>query len=1092
MHGTPMQRATVSTMQAAPRLSHWIVVFSIPVMLFALLALTMQDWQVARAADRTVGTCSDATYADIQSAVQDANPGDVINICPGTYNESVNLSLMQNIGDITLRKAPGQTGDVTIKPGSNAAIRISQIFTGNITIDGLILDSDDPSEDGSGIDFGSYFCCPPTLVNGNVIVKNVVATSNSAYGAYIYALGRVTVETSFFEDNGFGNIYGYEGLVIRTNSQTVGDDPSRALDVYINEVTANRNKGTGIDINVYGHGNIEILNTQANENGDPQAIGNGAGIYVYQFDYTLCFLAIEAHTPAPYLYIQNVTANNNRIGSGIQAAAENITIVDTTANGNPFDGISANANGCPGNERLELSNSTAISNGWGTSSIEYSGYAPIFGGFRLLSRDTILIRNHNIAQENEGFGYCYFTVGTALVENSLAIANSGDGFTQRDQCPSMSMGIGSIAGSTVENDSFGEDLIEAKSSEAGISVANGELPSNVISNSTAILNGETGFSLAPNFYPETKLVNITSSQNITGVAFAPSNTPLLIVSLAIDSVVPSGGATTIHDSLIQGNENVGVYYGQIVSQTINDIDIKQLAETGQGQVTAAEAYTSSNTIRSSIICENGVGLLAEQFKHTIDLIIPSISALDEDTYLLDVDARGNWWGHPTGPNATGNPGGQGNGIQTIQFDPVNDSIQVLYNPWISIIEGSASPNPTIQGVPVNVAYRFRDGGSLYFLENGVGDPNRDPIFTLSATNGTLAGSPGKYIVDSLIAESITPNGPGNMTVTLDGPCGLDAMQTILVATPGIEVEKSPDLQGVAAGDSVVFTVTVFNTGNIPLTNISVSDPLVQDCSRAEGALGDLAVSGSVSYTCIQNSVVNNFVNTITAQGYALVDNEAAGAAVTDSDTATVVIADLELTKTVFVDGFREPELYGGPNPSDCALNSVITVPVSTTVKYCYTITNTGDYTLSIHSLVDSHFPNAILSNFPRELGPGESFSTVDVGINVTRTLFLEPGLSTTNVATWTAEIAAPIVALGANAVHAAIPAVAVASATVNISTDDLDQDGDGIPDNIEGTADPDNDGIPAFLDPDGPTNVPPSQQPNQKTDIFLPSLSNND
>src|SRR5690606_38551433 len=113
-----------------------------------------------------------------------------------------------------------------------------------------------------------------------------------------------------------------------------------------------------------------------------------------QFDYTLCFLAIEAHTPAPYLYIQNVTANNNRIGSGIQAAAENITIVDTTANGNPFDGISANANGCPGNERLELSNSTAISNGWGTSSIEYSGYAPIFGGFRLLSRDTILIRNH--------------------------------------------------------------------------------------------------------------------------------------------------------------------------------------------------------------------------------------------------------------------------------------------------------------------------------------------------------------------------------------------------------------------------------------------------------------------------------------------------------------------------------------------------------------------------------------------------------------------------------------------------------------------------------------------------------------------------
>jgi hypothetical protein len=96
------------------------------------------------------------------------------------------------------------------------------------------------------------------------------------------------------------------------------------------------------------------------------------------------------------------------------------------------------------------------------------------------------------------------------------------------------------------------------------------------------------------------------------------------------------------------------------------------------------------------------------------------------------------------------------------------------------------------------------------------------------------------------------------------------------------------------------------------------------------------------------------------------------------------------------------------------------------------------------------------------------------------------------VATWTADIAEPVIDLGADAANYHLPTVATAQATVTISPDDLDQDGDGIPDNEEGSGDINTNGVPDFLDPAGPTNEPPTDQPTAPTDLFLPSLNNND
>ena len=109
---------------------------------------------------------------------------------------------------------------------------------------------------------------------------------------------------------------------------------------------------------------------------------------------------------------------------------------------------------------------------------------------------------------------------------------------------------------------------------------------------------------------------------------------------------------------------------------------------------------------------------------------------------------------------------------------------------------------------------------------------------------------------------------------------------------------------------------------------------------------------------------------------------------------------------------------------------------------------------------------------------------MDAGIEVTKTLVT----GFTNVATWSASIAPPVNEISTRAVSAWLPVATTTAATVNISTPDLDQDGDGISDNIEGTGDVDADGIPNYLDPTTPTGLDETDQPNADESIFLPSV----
>lgn len=83
----------------------------------------------------------------------------------------------------------------------------------------------------------------------------------------------------------------------------------------------------------------------------------------------------------------------------------------------------------------------------------------------------------------------------------------------------------------------------------------------------------------------------------------------------------------------------------------------------------------------------------------------------------------------------------------------------------------------------------------------------------------------------------------------------------------------------------------------------------------------------------------------------------------------------------------------GTDPAVCAALQTLHLPVGGgDVTYCYEVTNTGDMTLSRHTLVDAQL-GTLLLHFPFNLGPGASFF-----LTFTETITM----TTVSSATWTA------------------------------------------------------------------------------------------
>jgi uncharacterized repeat protein (TIGR01451 family) len=99
-----------------------------------------------------------------------------------------------------------------------------------------------------------------------------------------------------------------------------------------------------------------------------------------------------------------------------------------------------------------------------------------------------------------------------------------------------------------------------------------------------------------------------------------------------------------------------------------------------------------------------------------------------------------------------------------------------------------------------------------------------------------------------------------------------------VTHPAISIVKDPKSQVITRGGTANFKITVTNTGDVALTNVTVSDPLSPNCNRS---IGTLAPGASFTYTCKRANVQSSFNNVGVATG------TAGSTTVTAQDTAPV-------------------------------------------------------------------------------------------------------------------------------------------------------------------------------------------------------------
>ena len=203
-----------------------------------------------------------------------------------------------------------------------------------------------------------------------------------------------------------------------------------------------------------------------------------------------------------------------------------------------------------------------------------------------------------------------------------------------------------------------------------------------------------------------------------------------------------------------------------------------------------------------------------------------------------------------------------------------------------------------------------------------------------------------------VSNTATVSGipPAGTAVTDEAP----ALVTLPELTPGISLVKT----GVLSGDTIAYSFTATNTGNVTLSAVSIADELEGLSEISYGAwpaaVGVLAPGQSVTATA--------------SYAIAQADRDAG----TVDNTATTTGTPPTGPPVSDEDDFDQP-LSGAP-----ALNLVKTgVLAGDTIAYTFTATNTGNVTLSKVSIADEHDGLSEISygKWPAAVGvlaPGQS------------------------------------------------------------------------------------------------------------------------
>lgn len=194
-----------------------------------------------------------------------------------------------------------------------------------------------------------------------------------------------------------------------------------------------------------------------------------------------------------------------------------------------------------------------------------------------------------------------------------------------------------------------------------------------------------------------------------------------------------------------------------------------------------------------------------------------------------------------------------------------------------------------------------------------------------------------------------------LTVTdNDGDSASD--EAIVTVNPGvppaeeisIAVEKMADPMSAMVGDTVRYTYTVTNTGEATLFNVTAIDDRLGDITLSRTTLTPgQSTTGTASAVVQESDLPGPLTNTVTVQGMS-----EAGTWATAGDEASVQLSSARSSIEVILEA---QDAHG------FTISPLDILSVGETITYVYTITNTGQTTLTDLSLTDDRLGEIALS-----------------------------------------------------------------------------------------------------------------------------------
>jgi uncharacterized repeat protein (TIGR01451 family) len=427
-------------------------------------------------------------------------------------------------------------------------------------------------------------------------------------------------------------------------------------------------------------------------------------------------------------------------------------------------------------------------------------------------------------------------------------------------------------------------------------------------------------------------VTNTGNTTLTNVTLADPLPGMALTAPAIPSLAPGASASTWTGSydLTQADIDAGVVENQATAtgSYVDPVTGPQTVEDLSGTTTANDTPTSSGDLQSPSVA----------LVKTVDTSGLSFPAAVGDTLTYTFTVRNT--GNTTLTNVT-------------LADPLPG--MTLTAPAIATLAPGASDNTSWTG-SYDLTQADIDAGVVENQATATGsyvDPVTGPE-TVEDLSGTTTAND-------------TPTSTGNLQ------------------SPSVALTKTVDTSGVsspsAVGDTLVYAFTVTNTGNTTLTNVTLADPLPGMVLTAP-AIPSLAPGASSSiwtgsYELIQSDIDAGFVeNQATATG-SYTDpvtgpqtvDDLSGATTGDDDTTTAPIPQdpsIALVKTVDTSGLSSPAAVGD------------------TLAYAFTVTNTGNTTLTNVTLADPLPGMALTAPAIATLAPGASISTWTGSYNLTQ------------------------------------------------------------------------------------------------------------